>query len=408
MNNPERTKLLLSSIGSPQQDLHFIHVCGSNGKGSVCALLDSVLRAAGYRVGLFTSPHLQDERERIKVNGKMISREAYDILSALLEPEAEKMTDKPGYFCFLTALGIGYFAQQHCDFVILETGIGGTYDSTNAIDSPELTVVTNIGLEHTELLGSTVTQIARDKAGIIKPGTICAAYDQDPEVMDVIRKACKKNHVPLHVADFSSVTKISDKPDADPLDGQFIKRNGILYKLALLGSFQINNAALALTAIDALRERGWLIPNEAVNTGFQTVRWPARFEVLSRNPLLILDGGHNPQCARALIETLDVYFPNQRVIFLTGFMKDKNYREIINILMPKADHFYCVTPPDTRGLPAEDLTVCLRQAGARAHAYRTTAEALHRAQEEAASLPVIVFGSLYLAGEIRDLIGLAP
>ena len=272
MNNPERTKLLLSSIGSPQQDLHFIHVCGSNGKGSVCALLDSVLRAAGYRVGLFTSPHLQDERERIKVNGKMISREAYDILSALLEPEAEKMTDKPGYFCFLTALGIGYFAQQHCDFVILETGIGGTYDSTNAIDSPELTVVTNIGLEHTELLGSTVTQIARDKAGIIKPGTICAAYDQDPEVMDVIRKACKKNHVPLHVADFSSVTKISDKPDADPLDGQFIKRNGILYKLALLGSFQINNAALALTAIDALRERGWLIPNEAVHTDFHQNR----------------------------------------------------------------------------------------------------------------------------------------
>ena len=384
MNNPERTKLLLSSIGSPQKDLHFIHVCGSNGKGSVCALLDSVLRAAGYRVGLFTSPHLQDERERIKVNGKMISREAYDSLSALLKPATGKMA------------------------VILETGIGGTYDSTNAIDSPELTVVTNIGLEHTELLGSTVTQIARDKAGIIKPGTICAAYDQDPEVMDVIREACKKSHVPLRVADFSSVTKVSDKPDADPLDGQFIKRNGILYKLALLGSFQINNAALALTAIDALRERGWLIPNEAVHTGFQTVRWPARFEVLSRNPLLILDGGHNPQCARALVQTLDDYFPNQKAVILTGFMKDKNYQEVISILMPKADRFYCVAPPDTRGLPAEDLAACLRQAGADAQAFSTTAEGLHRAQEEAASLPVIVFGSLYLAGEIRDLIGLAP
>ena len=408
MNNPKRTKLLLSSIGSPQKDLHFIHVCGSNGKGSVCALLDSVLRAAGYRVGLFTSPHLQDERERIKVNGKMISREAYDTLSGRFAPAAEEMTDKPGYFCFMTALAIDHFAQEHCDFVILETGIGGTYDSTNAIDSPELTVVTNIGLEHTELLGSTITQIARDKAGIIKPGTICAAYDQSPEVMAVIREACERSQVPLRVADFSSVTKASDQTVADPLDGQFFERNGILYKLALLGSFQINNAVLALTAIEALRERGWLIPNEAVRTGFQTVRWPARFEVLSRNPFLILDGGHNPQCARALIETLDVYFPNQRVIFLTGFMKDKNYREIINILMPKADRFYCVTPPDTRGLPAEDLAVCLRQAGARAHAYRTTAEGLHRAQEEAALLPVIVFGSLYLAGQIRDLYGLAP
>ena len=408
MNNPERTKRLLSSIGSPQKDLHFIHVCGSNGKGSVCALLDSVLRAAGYRVGLFTSPHLQDERERIKVNGKMISREEYDTLSVLLEPAAQNMTDRPGYFCFLTALAIGYFKQQHCDFVILETGIGGTYDSTNAIDTPELTVVTNIGLEHTDLLGSTVTQIAQDKAGIIKPGTICAAYNQEPEVMAVIRKTCESSHVPLRVADFSSVSKASDRPGTDPLDGQLIERNGISYKLALLGSFQINNAALALTAIDALRERGWLIPNKAVITGFQTVRWPARFEVLSRNPLLILDGGHNPQCARALIETLNDYFPSQKVIFVTGFMKDKNYQETVSILIPKADRFYCVTPPDTRGLPSEDLAACLRQAGARARAYSTTSEGLYRAQEEADSLPVVIFGSLYLAGEIRDLIGLVP
>ena len=408
MNNPERTQFLLSSIGSPQKDLRFIHVCGSNGKGSVCALLDSVLRAAGFRVGLFTSPHLQDERERIRVNGKMISRKEYDTLSGLLAPAAEKMTDRPGYFCFLTALAIAHFAQEHCDFVILETGIGGTYDSTNAIDSPELTVVTNIGLEHTELLGSTVTQIARDKAGIIKPGTICAAYDEDPDVMAVIREACKNRQVPLRIADFSSVTKASDQPDHDPLDGQLIKQNGVLYKLALLGSFQINNAALALTAIDALRERGWLISDQAVRAGFQTVRWPARFEIISRSPLLILDGGHNPQCARALVETLDDYFPNQKVIFLTGFMKDKNYRESISILMPKADRFYCVTPPDNRGLPAEDLAACLRKAGANARAYSTTAEGLTRVQAETDSLPVIVFGSLYLAGEIRDLMGLTP
>ena len=408
MNNPKRTQFLLSSIGSPQKDLHFIHVCGSNGKGSVCALLDSVLRAAGYRVGLFTSPHLQDERERIKVNGKMISQEAYDTLSGRLAPAAEEMTDRPGYFCFLTALAIGYFAQAHCDFVILETGIGGTYDSTNAIDAPELTVVTNIGLEHTELLGSTVTQIARDKAGIIKPGTICAVYDQDPEVIAVIREACESRQVPLRIADFSAITKTSGYPDTDPLDGQFFKRDGALFKLALSGSFQIYNAALVLTAIDALRERGWLIPDQAVKTGFQTVRWPARFEVLSRNPLLILDGGHNPQCARALVETLDDYFPNQKVIFLIGFMKDKNYQEVINILLPKADRFYCVTPPDTRGLSAEDLAACLLQAGACAQAYSTTAEGLNRAQEEADSMPVIAFGSLYLAGEIRDLFGLAP
>ena len=407
MNNPKRTQILLASIGSPQKDLHFIHVCGSNGKGSVCALLDSVLRAAGYRVGLFTSPHLQDEHERIKVNGQMISREEYDALSRLLAPAAEKMTDRPGYFCFLTALAIGYFAQQHCDFVILETGIGGTYDSTNAIDAPVLTVVTNIGLEHTELLGSTVTQIARDKAGIIKPGTICAAYDGDPEVMAVIRETCKNRNVPLRIADFSSVTSLSH-PDNDPLDGQYIKRNGISYKLALLGSFQINNAALTLTAVDALRERGWLIPDQAVRTGFRTVRWPARFEVLSRNPLLILDGGHNPQCARALVNTLDDIFPDQKVIFLTGFMKDKNYQETIDILILKADRFYCVTPPDTRGLSAEDLAACLRQAGAAAQAYSTTADGLNRAKAESDSLPVIVFGSLYLAGDIRDLIGLTP
>ena len=403
LDNPGRTRVLLSSVGNPDRRLRFVHVCGSNGKGSVCAILDSILRSAGYRVGLFTSPHLQDFCERIRVNGKMIGGRDLADLTERLSPAAESLPDKPGLFCFVTALALTYFAEQRCDIVILETGLGGTHDATNVIEHPDVAVVTNIGLEHTEILGSTVREITFDKGGIIKTGCICAAYDGDPEATAVLREICTARHVPLQIADFAS---IRPHGQSCSLQGQTVTVNGTACTLSLPGSFQVNNAALALTAVDALTKKGWIISDESVRRGLKTVRWPARFEVLSREPLIILDGGHNPQCARALTETVDQLFPDRKVIFLVGIMKDKNYRETLQILAPKAERFLCVTPPDPRGIPADELSAYLLTCGAVSEAFDSARTALSSAVKGCGNAPVIIFGSLYLAGEIRDLMGL--
>lgn len=414
LDNPGRARILLSSVGDPDRRLKFVHVCGSNGKGSVCAILDAILRAAGLRVGLFTSPHLQDFCERIRVNGRMIDGSELARLTERLAPAADAMTDKPGLFCFLTALALTYFAEQQCDIVILETGLGGMHDATNVIACPEVAVVTNIGLEHTDILGDTIAEITEDKAGIIKPGCICAAYRQDPQALLVLKRKCEACQVPLHITDFSNVQKavLSDKDQhfrkTDPLTAQLISIDGEIATLSLPGSYQLKNTALALTAVDALNMCGWHISKESVTYGLGHVKWPARFEVLSRNPLFILDGGHNPQCARALVESLDEIFPDTKVLFLVGMMRDKNYQETLSLLDAKAAAYLCVTPPDQRGLPAYQLAAYLRSCGSQAKSFDNTADALHCAVQNAGDMPVIAFGSLYLAGEIRDLMGFEP
>ena len=387
LDNPGRTRTLLGFLGNPEKKLRVIHVCGSNGKGSVCAMLESILRSAGYRTGMFTSPHLQDFCERIRVDGDMISGEKLAALTEKLLPAAEAMPDKPGLFCFLTALALDYFAEEKCDYVILETGIGGRHDSTNVIGSPELVIVTNIGLEHTEILGDTISKIARDKAGIIKPGCSVAAYDSSPEALREIRKACVNCQVPLQVADFLAASG---------------------YNLALPGKYQTRNASLVLTAVTMLRGRGVSIPEDAVRDGLAHVRWPARFEAVRDNPPLIIDGGHNPQCARALTETLESLYTGQPVIFVIGMMKNKNYEETVRILMEIPGKFYCCEPPDERALNACELKDCITRAGGEALSFGQTADALSAALNASDGNPVIVFGSLYLAGQVRDLLELKP
>ena len=409
LDNPGRTRFLLSCLGNPQRNLRFIHVCGSNGKGSVSAMLERILREAGFRTGLYTSPHLQDFCERIRVNGEMISGDDLAAYTERLMPAVSRMEqeyhDKPGLFCFLTALGIEYFSAEKCDYVLLETGLGGTYDSTNAIESPEMVIVTNIGLEHTEILGDTIGEIARDKAGIIKPGCSVAAYNSSSEALTEIRRACEKNNVPLYVTDFSRVSKLTEGEQLSP---QPLRWDDTDYSLALPGSYQIRNAALVLTAVQALRDRGCPIPESAVRRGLARVSWPARFEILSRNPLVILDGGHNPQCAQALAESLEELFPDQRMLFVIGMMKDKNYEETLRILLPFAEKFYCTEPPDDRALPAGEMRSRIERLGGNASAFDSVGSALSAAMSDAGETPVIAFGSLYLAGEIRDIMKLDP
>ena len=390
----ERTRTLLAALGDPQKDLNFVHVAGSNGKGSTCAMLDAVLRAAGYRTGLYTSPYIQDFCERMRVNGADISGEALAQITEEVQRIADGMEDHPSQFELVTAIAMVWFAREKCDIVVLEVGMGGALDSTNVIDTPEAAVIANIGLEHTEYLGSTLEEIAATKAGIIKPGCACVCYDSGPRVTGVIRRQCADQGVPLTQVDFTRLT-----PLTHDLTGQTFAWDGEPLVLSLLGGHQLHNAALALTTLECLVQRGWSIPPQAVRTGLAQVKWPARFEVLGRDPLFVLDGGHNPQCAQALAEVLQDYVPQMRMTFLMGVLADKDYEAMLDAVAPFADRFVCVTPDSPRALPAAALAERVRARGLPAQACGTVPEALSAALEYGG--PVTAFGSLYMAGAVR-------
>lgn len=395
-----RTRTLLAQLGNPQHHLKFIHVAGSNGKGSACAMFDAILRAAGYRTGLYISPYIQRFHERIQANGENIPGEKLASLTERVRAIAEGMDDHPSQFELVTAIAMQYFHEAGCEIVVLEVGMGGALDSTNAIDAPEAAVITNIGLEHTEYLGDTIEAIAETKAGIIKPGCACICYDGAPEAVETVQTVCERRGVPFSCVDFSRLTPLG----AD-LDGQRFAWDGRDYTLALLGPHQLHNAALVLTGIEALRERGWNVPEAAVARGLETVVWPARLEVLRREPLFLLDGGHNPQCAEALAGALDALAPGEKFVFLAGVLSDKDYPAILSRLLPYAREFVCVTPDSPRALPASALAAYLKSLGAEAVERGTVpagvAEALSRARAGSGNAGVVAFGSLYLAGAVR-------
>ena len=391
-----RTRELLAALGDPQKNLKFIHVAGSNGKGSACAMFDAILRAAGYKTGLYISPYIQTFHERMQINGVNIPGERLAALTERVRAVAEGMEDHPSEFELVTAIAMQYFHEEGCDIVVLEVGMGGALDSTNAIDAPELAVITNIGLEHTEYLGDTIEEIAETKAGIIKPGCECVCYDGTREATETVRSVCERQGVPFTGVDFSRL-----RPLDASLDGQRFAWDGREYSLALLGPHQLHNAALALTGIDALRSRGWNIPEAAVRRGLETVKWPARLEVLERAPLFLLDGGHNPQCAEALAQALDALLPGEKLVFLAGVLSDKDYPAILSRLLPYAREFVCVTPDSPRALPASELAAYLRGMGAEAAACETVPAGVAEARARAGEGGVVAFGSLYLAGAVR-------
>ena len=412
-----RTRDLLELLGNPQKKLRFVHVAGSNGKGSTCAMLERILRQAGYVTGLYPSPYIEDFRERIQVCGEYIPEEALCRITAKVKELADSMEDHPTQFELITAIGMEYFAEKHCDIVVLEVGLGGLFDSTNIIDAPEVAVITNIGLEHTEYLGSTLAEIAANKCGIIKPGSDVVCYENLPEVMEVVRRTCEDKGCPLHIArqgrvipverslygqtfrflknsgeknsreNYGREKDVQEKAGQKKGGQEKDRQEGTLLRLSLLGEYQLHNAATVLTTVEVLRGRGFSIPEEAVKDGMADVKWPARFEVLSHKPLFILDGGHNPQCASALAESIRTYLPETegtsagrgRIVFLMGMLADKDYRAVIDIISPFAASFVCLTPDSPRALPAEDLAEELRSRGFTACACGSAQEGIETA-----------------------------
>lgn len=391
----DRTRKLLYKLGDPQKRLKFVHVAGSNGKGSTCAMLDSILRAAGYRTGLYTSPYIQDFCERMRVDGENIPGETLARLTERVKDIADAMEDHPSQFELVTAIAMQYFLEAGCEIVVLEVGMGGALDSTNAIDAPEVAVITNLALEHTEYLGHTLAEIAATKGGIIKRGCSVVAYPNAPEVTDVIEGICRGQDAPLIWADFDAI-----RPVSDSLDGQvFDYVNQIGLQIPLLGAHQRKNAAMAVTVVDALRARGWKIEDQAVREGLAATKWPARFEVLHRAPLFLLDGGHNPQCAEALAACVEKYLPGEKPVFLMGVLADKDFDAMLETVLRLGRRFICLTPENPRALSAEELCAAIREKGGEAEAAKNTPDGIRLALQSGA--PVVAFGSLYLAGAIR-------
>lgn len=384
----ERIRTLLERLGNPQRSLRFVHIAGSNGKGSTAAMTAAALTRAGLRTGLYTSPHLWRFHERFQVDGRPISPEG-------LAEIASNVLDIPGNYTefeLMTALGMLYFAEARCDWVVLETGLGGRLDSTNVIEAPGACVITRIGLEHTQLLGDTLEQIAAEKAGIIKPGCPVIVYRQEPAVLNCIKAYCKHNQ--WIVTDPDQLERLSCTPEGQT----FTYRGRGPFSIPLLGRHQLENAAAALDTLWALG-----IPETAVAQGLERARWPGRLELLGRRPDVLLDGGHNPQCIEAVARTLMELYPGKKIRFLLGVMEDKDYPVMVRTLLPLAEECFCVAPDSPRALPAEELAACVRRLGGAARACPTLGAALAAVFQEAGPEDVICMcGSLYMIGEIRE------
>ncbi len=391
-----RTRELLHMLGDPQKKLRFVHVAGTNGKGSACAMLSSILEAAGYRVGLYTSPYIRVFNERIRVNGENIPDSELARLTEEVMPLAASMEDHPSQFEIITAIAMKYYLDEHCDVVVLEVGLGGELDSTNVIDSPEAAVIMNIGLEHTEYLGNTIASVASAKAGIIKSGTTAVCYDSVPDATAVFRNRCESVGAEYVPVDFSGIRQTGNS-----LSGQSFEYFGEHYTVPLLGAHQLKNAATVIKTVEVLRKKGFSISDTALKTGLANAKWQARFEILRQTPPFVLDGAHNPQCAAALAEGLDSIFPDLRFTMISGVLKDKDYDTMLSLLLPHVKRVYCVTPDSPRALSANEFAEVIREKGVEAIACDGVDAALELALCDGE--PVLACGSLYMAGEIENL-----
>jgi len=396
-----RIRALTARLGDPQARLRFVHVAGTNGKGSTAAMLAAILTAAGYRTGLFTSPHLSRWNERFRIDGREILDADFCAAAEAMGRCLEDGEESPTEFERLTAMALWYFARERCDVVVWEVGLGGRFDATNVIGVPEAAVITNLDLEHTAVLGDTIEQIAFEKAGIIKPGGEVVLYRQSAAATDVIRQACAERRCPLTITDGAQQRLL-----AHDLSGQtFSYRGREGLRLGLIGAYQYKNAAVVLDTVDALRRGGWRISEDAIRAGLARAVWPARFEVLRRAPLVLLDGAHNPNGARELARCFASYLPGRKLTLVMGVMADKDSAAMLDAVAPYARDFVAVTASDSpRAMPSAALAERIRaQLGLPARdggsVCKGVALALAAQQPDEA---VCIFGSLYLAGEARQ------
>ena len=393
----DRVKTLCHALGDPQDSLKFIHVAGTNGKGSFCAMLDSILRSEGYKVGLFTSPYIMEFGERMRVDGENIPEGELCALVERVKPIADAMEDKPTEFELITALAFLYFAEQKCDYVVLECGLGGRLDATNVIKTPILSVITGIALDHTAILGDTHEKIAAEKAGIIRSGVPTLWCGSHEGAEKVIRE--KANELSSR---FIKIDRSTMDVKSMTLDGtKFDFGDHSDMRIPLLGAYQPLNAANVLTAVDLLRELGVEINEESVKAGLDGVVWHARFEIINKEPLVIADGGHNPEGIDGAVDSIKRYF-TEKVGIVTGVMADKDYRYMASRMSEVGARVFCLTPDNPRALPATEYADIFGKLGTPSSAHGSVDEAVAAAIKWGREnhSPVVCLGSLYMYGEV--------
>lgn len=398
----ERIEALLDRLGNPQKGQRFVHVAGTNGKGSVCAFLDSALREAGLRVGRYISPTLYDYRERIQINGQYISKQAVASLLTTIQQACAQMErqglEPPTVFEVETALAFLYFAEQHCDYVLLEVGMGGRLDSTNVITQPVLSVITPISLDHTRMLGDHLAAIAAEKGGIVKPHCPAVLGPQQPEAQAVLTARCQQCGItPLQV-DVNQIQK-----QQWSWQGQrFSYGRWSQLTIGLSGDYQRVNGAIAIEALQLLQKEEPALTDEAIRAGLAKARWPGRFEIIGQAPLFVVDGAHNPAGAQALAQTLQEHFAGKRIWLLLGVFRDKDYQQIGAILSGCSQTVFCFQPQHERGLEAELLAAAVapyfQQVQVAESAEQAVQQVLQRADREDV---VVSCGSLSTIGAVQ-------
>ncbi|MDR1410153.1 MAG: bifunctional folylpolyglutamate synthase/dihydrofolate synthase [Oscillospiraceae bacterium] len=406
----ERMRALCALLGHPQEKLRFVHIAGTNGKGSTCVMLESILRAAGYRTGLFISPYVYDFCERIQINGAPVAGETLAaavsrVRGAIsqMEPELLPVTE----FEALTATAFLIYAQAGCDIVVLETGLGGRLDSTNMIPTPLVSVITSISFDHTAILGESLVQIAREKCGIFKGGAAVVYPEQAPEALRTIHECAKNTNTRLFFPDLGSIKDMK----SSWYGTDFLYHHGgtYAYRVPLLGGHMIKNAAVVLTTVERLRELGFHITHANVFYGMRTAKIPARMEVRTVEDVVTLtDGGHNPGCGTALAEVLQKHFAGWHIESVCGMMADKDAAGYLAAIAAHINRMTAVTLPPPRGESAQTLARKARSVGIDCDFEESPQKAYHAALQrlrDKENAMLLVCGSFVLAGEVRLVAG---
>lgn len=400
----DRVKKLLSLIGNPQDKLKFVHVAGTNGKGSICNFTSCILQAAGYKTGLFTSPFVLDFRERIQINGIPIRKSGLAASVNYVKPFADQMLKNGEIlteFEIITAIAMQWFYSQNCDIVVLEVGLGGRFDATNVINTALLSVITSISLDHTNILGNSIEAITREKCGIIKKYTPVIIYpDQPLAVIDIIKDYAKINICNVIIPNKKSVSVFV----SNEFRSVFIYKKDT-YEINLAGNHQITNAITAIEIINELNFKGFTISGSAIKQGLKNTKFAARLELISKDPIVLLDGTHNPGGSKTLFNYLNENFKDKKLIAIAGMLKDKDVNLVLKTILPCFSKVIVTSPLSPRAISEEELSKIAQKYCFNVVSAQNYTDAVIKAKSEISNFDgLVVFGSLYLAGNIRPIL----
>ncbi len=397
---------LLKRMGNPQKELAFVHIAGTNGKGSVLAYISTILKEAGYKVGRYLSPVIFEYREKIQVNEKMISKKALGEGISMIREICTQMQEEglphPTVFEIETALAFWYFKEKKVDIVVLETGMGGLMDATNVVENTLVAVLVSIGMDHMQFLGDTLEKIATQKAGIIKENCLVASMENPKEVLQIIENTASQKNAPLTVVSKDHISHVKYGLKKQQFDYAGFKK----LEVQLAGNFQVINAALAVKVVQLLGQKGYPVNEAAIRKGLLNTVWRGRFTVLSQKPLFITDGAHNIDAAEKLIQSIEFYFTNRRIIYIMGMLKDKDVEKVIEMTHSYADQIITVTTPNAkRTLSAFELASMV----AKVHPNVTAVDSMEEAVEMSKLLcgkedVILAFGSLSFQGKLMEIV----